>query len=65
MPLECGGQGLFMFGLYGKFGGFTPTSDIVNFGRLPPLTRVGSMDYLRVLARAPFAKARRIMGRSA
>ena len=31
LPLECGGQGLFMFGLYGEFGGFTPTSDIVDF----------------------------------
>ncbi len=31
LPLECGGQGSFMFALYGEFGGFTPTSDIVDF----------------------------------
>lgn len=31
LPLECGGQGLFMFGLYPTFGGFTPTGDILDF----------------------------------
>ena len=31
LPLECGGQGLFMFALYAEFGGFMPTSDIVDF----------------------------------
>ena len=32
LPLECGGQGLFMFGVYPRFGGFVPTSDFVEFG---------------------------------
>jgi len=27
LPLECGAQGIFMFGLYPKFGGFTPASE--------------------------------------
>ena len=31
LPLECGPQGLFMFGLYPRFGGFTPTSDTLEF----------------------------------
>ena len=31
LPLECGGQGIFMFALYGEFGGFTPTGDFVDF----------------------------------
>ena len=31
LPLECGGQGIFMFGLYAEFGGFLPTSDIIDF----------------------------------
>lgn len=31
LPLECGAQGLFMFGLYPTFGGFTPASDSVDF----------------------------------
>jgi hypothetical protein len=31
LPLECGPQGLFMFGLYPSFGGFTPTSDALEF----------------------------------
>jgi hypothetical protein len=31
LPIECGGQGLFMFGLYPTFGGFTPTGDILDF----------------------------------
>jgi hypothetical protein len=31
LPLECGGQGLFMFGLYPKFGGFvTPANDNIE-----------------------------------
>ena len=30
LPLECGGQGSFMFGLYPTFGGFTPTGDILE-----------------------------------
>lgn len=30
LPLECGGQGVFMFGLYPTFGGFTPTGDIMD-----------------------------------
>lgn len=32
LPIECGGQGIFMFGLYPKFGGFTPASQNVDFG---------------------------------
>lgn len=32
LPIECGGQGIFMFGLYPKFGGFTPASDLLDFG---------------------------------
>jgi hypothetical protein len=32
LPLECGGQGIFMFALYAEFGGFMPTSEIVEFG---------------------------------
>ncbi len=31
LPLECGGQGLFMFGLYPSFGGFTPATDYLDF----------------------------------
>lgn len=31
LALECGGQGLFMFGLYPEFGGFTPASDNIGF----------------------------------
>ena len=31
LTLECGGQGLFMFGLYPTFGGFTPASDSLIF----------------------------------
>lgn len=31
LPLECGGQGIFMFGLYPTFGGFTPASDNLDF----------------------------------
>lgn len=31
LPLECGGQGLFMFGLYPSFGGFTPAADHLDF----------------------------------
>ncbi len=31
LPLECGGQGLFMFGLYTTFGGFTPASQNIEF----------------------------------
>jgi hypothetical protein len=31
LPLECGPQGLFMFGLYPTFGGFTPPGDIIDF----------------------------------
>jgi hypothetical protein len=31
LPLECGGQGIFMFAMYAEFGGFMPTSDIVDF----------------------------------
>ena len=31
LALECGGQGIFMFGLYPTFGGFTPTSDNLDF----------------------------------
>ena len=31
LPLECGGQGLFMFGLYPTFGGFTPASVNIEF----------------------------------
>ncbi|MCB9703494.1 MAG: hypothetical protein H6711_16495 [Myxococcales bacterium] len=31
LPLECGGQGLFMFGLYPRFGGFTPASEFLDF----------------------------------
>ena len=31
LPLECGAQGLFMFGLYPTFGGFTPDSDYIAF----------------------------------
>jgi len=31
LPLECGGQGLFMFGLYPTFGGFTPTGPNIEF----------------------------------
>ncbi|MBL9100498.1 MAG: hypothetical protein JNL82_06060 [Myxococcales bacterium] len=30
LPLECGGQGLFMFGLYPEFGGFVPPGDILD-----------------------------------
>lgn len=31
LPLECGGQGLWMFGLYPKFGGYDPMSESVSF----------------------------------
>jgi hypothetical protein len=31
LPLECGGQGQFMFGVYPTFGGFTPPGDIIDF----------------------------------
>lgn len=31
IQLECGGQGLFMFGLYPTFGGFTPPGDQITF----------------------------------
>lgn len=32
LPLECGGQGIFMFGIYPQFGGFAPTdTDILDF----------------------------------
>lgn len=31
LTLECGPQGLFMFGLYPKFGGFTPADDQIQF----------------------------------
>lgn len=31
LPLECGAQGLFMFGLYPTFGGFTPASQNLEF----------------------------------
>lgn len=31
LPLECGPQGIFMFGLYPHFGGFTPASDQLEF----------------------------------
>ncbi|WAS91673.1 hypothetical protein [Nannocystis punicea] len=31
LPLECGGQGSWMFGLYPEFGGYLPTSDSVSF----------------------------------
>jgi hypothetical protein len=31
IKLECGGQGLFMFGLYPHFGGFTPPGDQISF----------------------------------
>lgn len=31
LPLECGAQGIFMFGLYPTFGGFTPESDLIDF----------------------------------
>ena len=31
IELECGGQGLFMFGLYPNFGGFTPPGDQIAF----------------------------------
>ncbi len=31
LNLECGGQGLYMFGLYPTFGGFLPTNDNVTF----------------------------------
>ncbi len=31
LALECGPQGLFMFGLYPKFGGFTPAGDQIAF----------------------------------
>ena len=31
LSLECGPQGSFMFGLYPKFGGFTPASDQISF----------------------------------
>ncbi|MBK7826040.1 hypothetical protein [Nannocystis sp.] len=31
LPLECGAQGIFMFGLYPTFGGFTPASDLIDF----------------------------------
>jgi hypothetical protein len=30
LPLECGAQGIFMFGLYPKFGGFTPASENID-----------------------------------
>jgi hypothetical protein len=30
LPLECGAQGIFMFGLYPKFGGFTPPAEILD-----------------------------------
>lgn len=30
LPIECGGQGLFMFGLYPEFGGFIPPGDILD-----------------------------------
>ncbi|MCY0988105.1 hypothetical protein OV203_13285 [Nannocystis sp. ILAH1] len=31
LPLECGGQGSWMFGLYPEFGGYEPTGDSVVF----------------------------------
>ncbi|MDC0672656.1 hypothetical protein [Nannocystis radixulma] len=31
LPLECGAQGLWMFGLYPKFGGWDPKRDSVTF----------------------------------
>ncbi len=31
LTLECGGQGLFMFGLYPTFGGFIPEGDGITF----------------------------------
>lgn len=31
LPLECGGQGLWMFGLYPKFGGWDPMDTSVTF----------------------------------
>lgn len=31
LPIECGGQGQFMFGVYPTFGGFTPPGDIIDF----------------------------------
>ena len=31
LPLECGAQGVFMFGLYPTFGGFVPPGDILDF----------------------------------
>lgn len=31
IQLECGPQGLFMFGLYPSFGGFTPPGDQISF----------------------------------
>lgn len=31
LPIECGGQGLFMFGLYARFGGFVPPGEIIDF----------------------------------
>lgn len=30
-PLECGGQGAWMFGLYPKLGGWDPQADVVTF----------------------------------
>ena len=35
LPLECGGQGLFMFGLYPSFGGFTPAADVDGYNTNP------------------------------
>ena len=31
IQLQCGGQGLFMFGLYPQFGGFVPPGDQITF----------------------------------
>lgn len=31
LPLECGGQGTFMFGIYPRFGGFEPAGDLLDF----------------------------------